>query len=79
MPAQVHLDGGREPAQFVGIALADEIGRFGQVVFLGDALQRFVGQPGVQRYNGGRIAAERRGGEGVHLVEIELGHGISKK
>jgi hypothetical protein len=55
----------------------DREGGFRQIILCRDRLQYGVVQPGVERHDGGRIAGERRVGEGVDLGEGQAGHGVS--
>ena len=59
MAAQIHLDRRGEPAKVEIIAARNRKGRFSQIVVRRNALQHGVRQPGIQRANASRIAAER--------------------
>ncbi len=74
MAAEVHFGGGREPAQLVFIAAADEEGGFGEVVLGGDGLHDRIGQEILERDHRGGIAFKNPAREGVHLVGREFGH-----
>jgi hypothetical protein len=67
--AERDLGGGREPAEVVVAAEGDEVGGFGEVVFGGDGLEDGVGEKGVEGNDGGGIAGEAAGSEGVDLVD----------
>src|SRR3546814_15436073 len=69
MAAQIDLDRGREPAQVIILAARHEEGGLGQVVLRRDRLHRRIGDPTVQRADGGGVAAEDAVGESVDLIQ----------
>ena len=75
MPAEIDLDTGREPAQRILASLAHEEGGFREIVLRRDRLHGCVGQPGLERADGGRIAAEQFVGEGIDLIDRQA-HGV---
>ena len=77
VPAQIDLDGGREPADMVADRPAHIERRLGLVVLHGDLLHRRRGQPSGQRANPGRVAVEQLIGESVDLVVTKLHGGAS--
>jgi hypothetical protein len=70
--AEVDLEDRREPADLDRAARPDDVGRLGQVVLHGDGLQDRVREPGFERADGGRVAAEDVVGERVHLVDRDV-------
>jgi hypothetical protein len=70
MPAQLHLDGRREPAQAEAVARGMEEGRLGEVHLAGHVLHPVrVARP-VEKADRGRVAGEGAVGKGVHLEEV---------
>ena len=72
MPAQVHLYGGRHPADLVLALAAHEERGLREVVLGRDRLQRRVVQPALERHHGRRVAGEDPARERVDLEESQL-------
>ena len=74
VPAELHLDLGREPAQAEAVALGHEERGLGEVVLERDRLHGRGVEPRLEGHDGGRIAAEQPPRERVDLVDPELFH-----
>src|SRR6516162_2713278 len=69
MPAQIDLDGRREPAQQIAVSLRHKECGLGEVVLSRDRLHRRPRQPFRQRAYRRRITAESAAGESIDLIE----------
>ena len=70
--AQIDLGHRCKPAQIIGPVRRNEKRRLGQVVLASDRLERRVGEPGVERADSGRVAAEHDIGERIDLEHPKL-------
>ncbi len=67
--AEGDFGGGGKPAEAVVAVLRDEEGGFGEIVFGGDGLEGRVGEKVLKGHDGGGVAGEAGGGEGVYLED----------
>ena len=78
MPAQVHFDVGREPAQLVLAPGFDRISGLRNAVVCGNAQQLVVVQPLRQRHDARDVAQEAFRYEGVYAEDGEVGLGFHR-
>src|SRR5215469_3074509 len=73
MTAKVDFGRRRKPAQPVtAVGFTHDESRFGQIVFIGDALHQRVVKPAFARYDRRRIALERLFGKRINLPETKF-------
>ncbi len=77
LPAEVHLGGRGEPAEIApSVSRRQKERGLGEVVLERNRAEHFVGEPRIERADGGRVAADDAVGEGVHLIEGEFHAGF---
>jgi hypothetical protein len=69
MPGEIHLGHRSEPADFEIVPLRNEESSLGEIILRRNRLHRRIGNPAIQRADGGRVASENVVGKRVDLVK----------
>lgn len=77
--AEIHLDAGSEPTDVKSTVFPNIKRGFSKVILGGDGLHRRVGEPLVERANGGGVASKKLAAESIYLVDGNVHSLISRE